>query len=335
MGSGVSSPPKRDRTLPAAPPPAVFHFDDPRPLAVAALGDRLIAGRPWPHFSPARSSAGGPSPPCSAAPRATRPPPRSAAEPVALKTISKRGDADHRRTRGATLWTEVLALTTLAGDAGCLRLLAVFDEPQATHLLTDCLEGGELFDRIVAREPPPTEAEARDAVGQVAAALAAAHALGVVHRDVKAENLIYADAAATRLVVCDWGLAEVIPARAPRRCLTRCCGSPLYVAPEVLACGRDKSTPYGAEVDAWSLGVVAYICLCGYPPFYGDERAELEAAISRGDYAFEAPDWDHASAEGRAFVAALLRVDRDARMTCADAAAFSRATGPTRCTRPT
>ncbi|KAH8043643.1 serine/threonine kinase [Aureococcus anophagefferens] len=307
MGSGVSSPPKRDRTLPAAPPPAVFHFDDPRPLAVAALGDRLIAGRPWPHFfAGAELGRGTFATVQRCAARDATAAALGGGAPVALKTISKRGEADHRRTRGATPWTEVLALTTLAGDAGCLRLLAVFDEPQATHLLTDCLEGGELFDRIVAREPPPTEAEARDAVGQVAAALAAAHALGVVHRDVKAENLIYADAAATRLVVCDWGLAEVIPARAPRRCLTRCCGSPLYVAPEVLACGRDKSTPYGAEVDAWSLGVVAYICLCGYPPFYGDERAELEAAISRGDYAFEAPDWDHASAEGRAFVAALL-----------------------------
>ena len=320
MGSGVSSPPKRDRKLPAAPPPAVFHFDDPRPLAVAALGDRLIAGRPWPHFSAGAELGRGTFATvqrCAA--RDATAAALGGGKPVALKTISKRGDADHRRTRDATLWTEVLALTKLAGETGCLRLLAVFDEPQATHLLTDCLEGGELFDRIVARESPPTEAEARDAVGQVAAALAAAHALGVVHRDVKAENLIYADAAATRLVVCDWGLAEVIPARAPRRCLTRCCGSPLYVAPEVLACGRDKSQPYGAEVDAWSLGVVAYICLCGYPPFYGDERAELEAAISRGDYAFEAPDWDHASAEGRAFVSALLRVDRDARMTCAAA----------------
>ncbi|KAH8048014.1 serine/threonine kinase [Aureococcus anophagefferens] len=245
MGSGVSSPPKRDRTLPAAPPPAVFHFDDPRPLAVAALGDRLIAGRPWPHFFAGAELGRG-----------------------TFATVQRCAARD---------------ATAAALGGGAPRRTSSRTASRAASSSTES-----------SREPP-AEAEARDAVGQVAAALAAAHALGVVHRDVKAENLIYADAAATRLVVCDWGLAEV------------------------LACGRDKSTPYGAEVDAWSLGVVAYICLCGYPPFYGDERAELEAAISRGDYAFEAPDWDHASAEGRAFVAALLRVDRDARMTCADA----------------
>ncbi|KAH8049738.1 serine/threonine kinase [Aureococcus anophagefferens] len=225
MGSGVSSPPKRDRTLPAAPPPAVFHFDDPRPLAVAALGDRLIAGRPWPLLRRRGARPGTFATVQRCAARDATAAALGGGAPVALKTISKRGDADHRRTRGATLWTEILA-----------------DDARGRSGLPPAARAEAEAPTPWARSPPRSRPRA----------------LGVVHRDVKAENLIYADAAATRLVVCDWGLAE-------------------------------------------------------------------------GDYAFEAPDWDHASADGRAFVAALLRVDRDARMTCADARghAFSRATGPT------
>ena len=122
-------------------------------------------------------------------------------------------------------------------------------------------------------------------------------------------------------MLCDFGLAAVAPPGAPDRCLSRCCGSPLYVAPEVLRCARDKTQLYGRAVDAWSLGVVACLLLCGAPPFFAESRTDLEALIAEGDVDMDAdPDWDAVSDAGKAFVKALLSKDPSKRPTCAEAA---------------
>jgi len=92
------------------------------------------------------------------------------------------------------------------------------------------------------------------------------------------------------------------------------CGTPGYVAPEVLA--HDQ---YSSQVDLWSIGVIVYILLCGFPPFYGDNDAQMFKKIKAGSYKFLSPYWDPISADAKDFVAKLLVVDPRKRMTAAEA----------------
>ena len=92
-------------------------------------------------------------------------------------------------------------------------------------------------------------------------------------------------------------------------------GTPYYIAPEVLK--RD----YTLKCDVWSVGVIAYILLCGYPPFYGDNDREIFRRVSAGKFAFPSPEWDHVSAAAKAFVKSLLEADPARRPTAREAAA--------------
>jgi len=215
----------------------------------------------------------------------------------ALKCVRKKGMDEYNRK---ALESEVNIMLTLS-HPNVVTLHELFDTPNHLHMIIDLLGGGELFDKIV-EEGSFSEKKAAQVVSQIADALRYIHSQDIVHRDLKPENLLYVskepDAA---IMLVDFGLAKKTqnPLNTP-------CGSPAYVAPEVL-----QRKPYGREVDWWSLGVILYILLCGFPPFHDEHNnlKRLYKKIKSGNYSFPSPYWDEVSEEAKDLVSKLLTVD--------------------------
>mmetsp|Transcript_11236 Transcript_11236/g.38336 ORF Transcript_11236/g.38336 Transcript_11236/m.38336 type:complete len:261 (+) Transcript_11236:263-1045(+) len=189
----------------------------------------------------------------------------------------------------------------------CIKLIEVFDEKTRLYIVLELVTGGELFDRIITKGSY-SEREAAILIESVVRAIAYLHQVGVVHRDLKPENLLYASGDPESpdyevIKVADFGLAKVVMPTEDHTMSTTC-GTPGYVAPEVL-----EQRGYGPEVDLWSIGVILYILLCGFPPFYDENNSVLFSQIKKGDYSFPSPYWDDISSEAKDLVKKLLQVN--------------------------
>mmetsp|Transcript_10010 Transcript_10010/g.29563 ORF Transcript_10010/g.29563 Transcript_10010/m.29563 type:complete len:332 (-) Transcript_10010:498-1493(-) len=188
-----------------------------------------------------------------------------------------------------------------------IKLFAIYDEKKKMNLVMELVTGGELFDRIVERGSY-TESDAAKLVAQLCTALAYLHTKGIVHRDLKPENLLYADPSPDASIkLADFGLAKLVNGA---NVMQTACGTPGYVAPEILA-----NKGYGLEVDMWSVGVILYILLCGFPPFYEDELPALFKQIMSGRFDFPSPWWDNISNDAKGLVNSLLIVDPKKRLS--------------------
>jgi calcium/calmodulin-dependent protein kinase I len=188
-----------------------------------------------------------------------------------------------------------------------VQLREVFDCQKTFYMVMEEMSGGELFDRIVEKEKY-SEKEASAVVKKLACALQYCHDMGIAHRDLKPENLLYQSPEDTaQIKIADFGLAKLVKGNS---LMQTACGTPGYVAPEIL-----EGKPYGAEVDLWSLGVIAYILLCGFPPFYDENNAALFASIKSGIFDFPSPYWDCVSASAKDLISRLLVVDSKKRFT--------------------
>jgi calcium/calmodulin-dependent protein kinase I len=149
-----------------------------------------------------------------------------------------------------------------------------------------------LFDAVVSRGSFE-EKECAQLIHQVLQSLEYLHSQGIAHRDLKPENLLIASNGQDSLDIklSDFGLSKIFNENSV---LKTQCGTPAYVAPEILRKGR-----YTAKVDLWALGVIAFILLSGYPPFYDENTCELYKKIIRGKYQFESPFWDKISSQGK------------------------------------
>lgn len=187
-----------------------------------------------------------------------------------------------------------------------LELFDLFEDKDKTILVLDLCRGGELFDRILEKEKY-TERDAAVLCVTLLDALEYLHKKGIVHRDLKPENLLYLTKAdESPIKIADFGLAK----QSSDANMNTACGTPGYVAPEVLEAGQgDKGLTYGKQVDMWSLGVILYILLCGYPPFYHDHNAELFKLIKDANYEFASPYWDDISEGAKNCVRGLLKKD--------------------------
>ncbi|GBG24648.1 Protein kinase, putative [Hondaea fermentalgiana] len=225
---------------------------------------------------------------------------------VAIKAIDKSKIPNDE----IPLLQEEVTIMQKLDHENCVRLLEFFDEENFFYLVLELVKGGEVFDQIVAKNYY-NEIEAAHAVRQVARALAYLEDSGIVHRDVKPENLIYeSNATDANIKLTDFGLAKDISGYNSNKPLSDPCGTPGYVAPEIL-CG----IKYGCKVDTWALGVILYILLCGYPPFYSEDQQELFRSIKSGKYVFDSPYWDEVSDAAKDVVRKLLVLDQDKRLS--------------------
>ena len=189
-----------------------------------------------------------------------------------------------------------------------INLFEIFDEPKKMNLVMELVTGGELFDRIVAKGSY-SEKDAAQCLKELCSALKYLHEKKIVHRDLKPENILYASAADDAdIKVADFGLARVVSGK---DMMKTACGTPGYVAPEIL---KNQGYDSGA-VDLWSAGVILYILLCGFPPFYEEELPALFEQILQARYDFPSPWWDKISKPAKDLVNGLLTIDPKKRLT--------------------
>lgn len=176
-----------------------------------------------------------------------------------------------------------------------------FDTADKLYVVLDYVEGGELFDRIV-DEGNFTEQDASRIMRQMTEAIQYLHAQDIVHRDLKPENLLFKSRGSTSdIMVTDFGLAKLC---SDEEALKTACGTPNYVAPEILL-----QKGYGKEVDVWSLGVILFILLCGYPPFYDESDAALFQLIMKGQFEFDERYWSDISTGVKKLISNILKVN--------------------------
>jgi len=230
----------------------------------------------------------------------------------ALKIISKDNlfEADIE-----TIKCEISILLLLRGGKRNLRFFEVYDEPDSYCLVTELITGGELFDRIVSKKFY-SEKEARDACRIIIEAVQYVHKSNVIHRDIKPENLLLRNEDDdTDLILSDFGFSKTFKKDG---FMSTKCGTPEYVAPEIILLNHSYSS-YGTKVDMWSVGVIAYIILCGYPPFPFNDYKELAKMVVAGRYKFPNKDWQNVSKDAKSFVKGLLQRQPELRMSCDEA----------------
>ncbi|XP_066576980.1 calcium/calmodulin-dependent protein kinase type II delta 1 chain isoform X18 [Amia ocellicauda] len=193
-----------------------------------------------------------------------------------------------------------------------VRLHDSISEEGFHYLVFDLVTGGELFEDIVAREYY-SEADASHCIQQILEAVLHCHQMGVVHRDLKPENLLLASklkGAAVKLA--DFGLA--IEVQGDQQAWFGFAGTPGYLSPEVL-----RKDPYGKPVDMWACGVILYILLVGYPPFWDEDQHRLYQQIKAGAYDFPSPEWDTVTPEAKDLINKMLTINPAKRITAAEA----------------
>uniref|UniRef100_A0A4W3J5Y1 Checkpoint kinase 2 n=1 Tax=Callorhinchus milii TaxID=7868 RepID=A0A4W3J5Y1_CALMI len=173
------------------------------------------------------------------------------------------------------------------------------------------MEGGELFDRVVSCAKLK-EQTAKLFFYQMLLAVQYLHNNNITHRDLKPENVLIATGEESSLIkITDFGLAKIVGETSLMKTL---CGTPTYLAPEVLLTAGMGS--YSKAVDCWSLGVILFICLGGYPPFSDQiESMSLSDQIIKGHYTFIPSCWGHVSEMAKDLVKKLLNVDPEKRLS--------------------
>ncbi|XP_020093681.1 calcium-dependent protein kinase 29-like [Ananas comosus] len=223
---------------------------------------------------------------------------------LACKTISKgrlRG-----RTAAEDVRREVEIMRRLPAHPNVVRLRGAYEDADAVHLVMELCQGGELFDRIVARGHYSERAAAAVA-NTIVQVVQHCHKHGVIHRDLKPENFLFADKSEdSALKVIDFGLSVFFK---PGERFTEVVGSPYYMAPEVL------KRNYGPEVDVWSAGVILYILLCGVPPFWAETDEGIAQAIIRSVIDFEREPWPKVSENAKDLVRRMLDPNPYTRLT--------------------
>ncbi|XP_030583391.1 calcium/calmodulin-dependent protein kinase type IV [Archocentrus centrarchus] len=225
-------------------------------------------------------------------------------KPYAVKVLKKTIDKKIVRT-------EIGVLLRLS-HPNIIQLKEIFETDTDIALVLELVTGGELFDRIVERGYY-SERDAAHVIKQILEAVAYLHENGVVHRDLKPENLLYADLSLDApLKIADFGLSKIIDDQVTMKTV---CGTPGYCAPEIL-----RGNAYGPEVDMWSVGVILYILLCGFEPFF-DPRGDqyMYSRILNCDYEFVSPWWDEVSLNAKDLVSKLIVLDPHKRLSVREA----------------
>uniref|UniRef100_A0A8C1N7X5 calcium/calmodulin-dependent protein kinase n=1 Tax=Cyprinus carpio TaxID=7962 RepID=A0A8C1N7X5_CYPCA len=193
-----------------------------------------------------------------------------------------------------------------------VRLHDSISEEGFHYLLFDLVTGGELFEDIVAREYY-SEADASHCIHQILESVNHIHHHDIVHRDLKPENLLLASKCKNAAVkLADFGLA--IEVQGDQQAWFGFAGTPGYLSPEVL-----RKEAYGKPVDIWACGVILYILLVGYPPFWDEDQHKLYQQIKAGAYDFPSPEWDTVTPEAKNLINQMLTINPAKRITAQEA----------------
>lgn len=190
-----------------------------------------------------------------------------------------------------------------------VKLYEVWEDNRYIYLVQECCNGGELFNYII-KKKRLTEKEAAGIFHQLITAVNYLHKNGIVHRDLKPENLLFADLDynTSPLKLCDFGLSKLC-INTSKKMISKI-GTPFYIAPEILA-----NTGYGESCDIWSCGVILYIILSGYPPFFGNTESRIFDKIRTGNFDFKRAEWNNVSESAKDLIRNMLIVDSESRFT--------------------
>ena len=233
---------------------------------------------------------------------------RDSGESFAIKIIDKSSLGE---TELESLYNE-LKIMSIIDHPNIVRVYEYYECHDVVFIVMEYMQGGELFDRIVEYEHY-TEKQAVETFRPIVDAVRYCHALGIVHRDLKPENLLYASSDELSLIkVSDFGFAKFLIPKAQEKLFTAC-GTPSYVSPEII-----ESKGYDNKVDCWSLGVILYVMLCGFPPFYADDNNTLFNYIKTAEFEFHSPYWDNVSDNAKDLIRKLLVVKPENRLSTED-----------------
>merc|ERR1712032_442629 len=201
-----------------------------------------------------------------------------------------------------------IAIMKMMDHPNIIKLYENYEDHRNIYLVMELCSGGELFDRII-DAGHFTEVQAATVMKQIIQAIFYMHENHVCHRDLKPENFLFSNKDPidkTLLKIIDFGLSCSF---SPGQVLNTKAGTPYYVAPQVLA-GKDD-----ASSDLWSVGVIMYVLLCGYPPFYGETDADVLSKVRLGNFSFNAADWKNISEDAKNLIRMLLKMNPKDRYT--------------------
>lgn len=227
----------------------------------------------------------------------------------AIKQIPKSRIRDPERMESE------ISIMRNADHPNIVKLYEVFEDPRFVYLVMECCSGGELFNHIIEKKQL-SEKEAAHLFHELLSSIRYLHNSNIVHRDLKPENLLFGSNPNTGgiLKLCDFGLAKIFTAN-DAAFRTRA-GTPFYIAPEILT-----GTGYGKACDLWSCGVILYITLCGYPPFFARTDAGIMERVRMGRFNFDRSEWSSVTEQAKDLIRNLLVLSVDTRFTVEQALA--------------
>ncbi|KAF2074480.1 hypothetical protein CYY_004225 [Polysphondylium violaceum] len=232
---------------------------------------------------------------------------RETGQKYAIKVIDKKKMSITSK-RKDSLMDEVNVLTKVHHD-NIISIKEVFETQKNLYLVLELVTGGELFDKII-EEKKFTENTCRYVLKQLCDAVLYLHTKGIAHRDLKPENILLSSPGSYCIKISDFGLSRALDEGTFMKTM---CGTPQYVAPEVLTKGEREG--YGKSVDLWSIGVILYILLCGFPPFGDPSTKDFFEKVKRGEFSFPKPYWDPISDEAKELIRHLIKVNAEERYT--------------------
>ena len=220
---------------------------------------------------------------------------------VAIKVIKK-----DKVNNPATIITEIEALKML-DHPNMVKLYEYFESKKKIYLVMELLDGEELYERMVKQETFK-ESDAKKIFKEILDCINFIHKHNISHRDIKPENFMFVSKESNNLKLLDFGLAssaiitEQVGVSDVRRFRTMqsVVGTTWYMAPEVF------NQRYNEKCDIWSAGVILYILLCGYPPFFGDSKEEIISEIKKSDLQFDDEAWENVSDLGKDMIKSML-----------------------------
>ncbi|XP_053550709.1 phosphorylase b kinase gamma catalytic chain, liver/testis isoform isoform X2 [Bombina bombina] len=209
---------------------------------------------------------------------------------------------------------EMEILKHVSHHPSIISLIDSYESSTFIFLVFDLMKRGELFDYLT-EKVTLSEKETRCIMRSLLEAVAFLHRNNIVHRDLKPENILMDDSLNIKL--SDFGFSCVLH---PPNKLRELCGTPGYLAPEILKCSMDETHPgYSQEVDLWACGVIIFTLLAGSPPFWHRRQMLMLRMIMDGRFQFSSPEWDDRSATVKDLISRLLEVDPDKRLTAEQA----------------